>query len=198
MRKKIACTLLLIFFLFNRGNSAPQHFYVKSNILNWVFLRPSVGFEYLPDKKNSIGIHVSSGSTFWEKDGRKPYYKFNTALIDYNKTIHSSRNERYQFRMLGYAGYIHRDFYKEEKLWESGWYIMRIKKGRDFSGDAIRLGIGLSNVFKPCRRISFEQSFGLGWGTYFRQSDAYYTPSKTNYPGFVDVRFAINFCYSIF
>ncbi|GBL35221.1 hypothetical protein EMGBS15_08160 [Filimonas sp.] len=196
MRKEIGMLFLLLFL--QQEDSFSQHLYVKSNVLNWVFLRPSIGLEYTLDKHHSIGLHGSWGSTFWKKENDIPYYRFKTILIDYYQTVKASKNDRYQFRLMGYAGYIQRDIYKEEKLWESDWYVMRLKKGRNFSGEAIRLGVGISNVFRPGKRIAIEQNIGLGWGTYFSQTDTYYTPVKTNYTGFFDVRFAINFCYAVF
>ena len=196
--KYLSCLLSILFLHVSVGNGYSQHLYIKSNYLNWIFLRPSLGIEFMWNKKNSVGFHFSEGNSFWKKENKIPYYRFQTGVIDYYRIGLASKNNRYQLRVLAYAGYIQRKIYKEEKIFSSNWLTLQTKTGKDFSGDAFRFGLGLSNFFKPIKRIAVEQNIGLGYGYYFNQSETYYiTPSK-NSTGFIDFRFAMNFCYSIF
>lgn len=189
---------ILIIILFTTNCLYAQKLYVKSNILNWVFARPSLGIECQLTNTHSLGLHTSFGNTFWKTVNDRPYYQFQTATIDYNYTLVASKNNIYQFRLLCYVGYIKRKLYQEEIVDENSWLTIRIQDGRDFTGEAMRYGIGISNIVKPTKRFEIEQNLGFGFGKYFSQKDIYYPVQ--DYKAFVypDFRFAINACYRIF
>ncbi len=195
MRNYLA--VFIIIFITSKCVTA-QHLYVKSNILNWVFARPSLDLEFQITNMHSLGIHTSIGNTFWKEVENRPYYQFQTASLDYNYTLISTKKDNYQLRLLCYVGMIKRQIYQQELVDEDSWLILRIQDGRDFTGKAMRYGIGISNVVKPTKRFAIEQNIGFGFGKYYSQQDIYYPVQ--DYRAFVypDFRFAIHACYRIF
>lgn len=195
---KISSWIILFLMLCTNSQMNAQHLYVKSNVLNWVFARPSLGAEYKLTKNMALGIQGSWGNTFWQKESNRPYYTFRALLLDYYGVIKESKGKRYQFRGMVYGGWIERKIFQEEKNWSSDWLSFRTKNGRDFTGEAYRIGVGLSQVYSFSKRIRLEHSMGVGIGRYFKQKDLYYTDEKRTHIGFLDCRFSINFCYAIF
>lgn len=198
-RHIILFNVLLVFIFTQVGYS--QHLWVKTNVVNAIVARPSldVDVQFLP--QHSIALHASSGVTWFYKKTHKPYYRFRTITLDYLPHLKHSKSDVYTLRGLVYAGLIERKIYRDEVKVEP-WYSLKNRKGRDFTGNAWRAGLGISNFFKAGKRISFEQQIGIGIGKYYKVRDEYYPvseePSRTFWIGYIDFRFALNVAVQLF
>lgn len=192
---------IIIVLLFIQSKGFSQKLYIKTNILNSVFARPTLSIEYQLNNKSAIAINAACGTSFFYKRDIKPFYTFKTITIDIIRTIYKSKKV-YAFRYFPYAGIIQRKIYQDEKT-TGEWPISITRNGRDFNGLAIRCGIGLSNFVNITSRISLEYNMGGGIGKYISFNDSYYTnvaePSPYHVIGyFLDYRMALNFCYKLF
>ena len=198
MKKSISTILFMCFVL--SGVTKPIYF--KTNSLNWILARPSLDIETHLITKHSIGSHYSSGNTFFHPGiGQRPTYSFQTITFDYYYQLISSKNNRFSLRMLAYSGYIKRCIYDQE-IKRSNFLFNINDLGRDFTGHAIRFGIGTSCLFNIYKRFALEYNIGIGAGYYLSQQDTYYANNIVKAPqfksGYGDMRIALNLCYRIF
>lgn len=178
-----------------------QHLWVKTNVVNAIVARPSLDVDVQLHRQHSLSLHASSGVTWFYKKTHEPYYRFRTITLDYLPHLKHSKSDVYTLRGLVYAGLIERKIYRDEVKVEP-WYSLKNRKGRDFTGNAWRAGLGISNFFKAGKRISFEQQIGIGIGKYYKVRDEYYPvseePSRSFWIGYIDFRFALNVAVQLF
>lgn len=196
---KIALTTLLLMGITLNGKA--QKLSIKTNTLNWILARPSLDIEAHLISKHSMATHYSSGLTFFHPgDGQRPTYSFQTITIDYFYQLVGTKNNKFKLRMLAYTGYIKRCIYDQE-IKGSNFLFDINDLGRDFTGHALRFGMGTSCVLQLNNRFALEYNMGIGGGYYLRQQDVYYTnkvvePAKFK-SGYGDMRMAFNLCYRI-
>jgi len=208
IKKIMKYLILLVFITIQQLNPLySQHILLKSNPLNLMFVYPSLDVEYQISHRNSIGIHNAMGTSYFNKPNEN-YYSYYTSCLDYFYNINGKENLKTKVRLVGYCGYINRRIQQDEKfLNDDSWLLFRVQRGRNFSGNAIRSGLGFSILSELSSKISIEENIGLGYGYYLKQNDIYYKDyylySASNPPvkfhsGFFDFRFAINICYKLF
>lgn len=197
--KKYPTIIILLLLVYT--NIYSQNLYVKTNVLNVVFARPTLSLEYQSKQNFAIAVNASYGTSFFYHRNTKPFYSFKTFTMDFFRTIYKSKKV-YAFRYFPYAGIIQRKIYQDEKT-SSEWPLNITRSGRDFTGLALRCGIGLSNFINLTSRISLEYNMGGGIGKYLSYKDIYYQgvaePKEYQVLGyFLDYRMSLNFCYKIF
>lgn len=200
-RLKIQLVLFTLLLMNIQKNGFAQTLYLKTNILNSVFARPTLSIECQLKNKNALAINAAYGTSFFYKRDNKPYYSFKTITIDFFRTIYKSKKV-YIFRYFPYAGIIQRKIFQDEKT-TGEWPLSITRSGRDFNGLALRCGIGLSNFVNITSHISLEYNMGGGIGKYLAYKDTYNSnvvePNTYHVIGyFLDYRMALNFCYKIF